>query len=116
MMLPGANTGLPRMPSPYDPEMTEIMQQESMLERESFEIASLLQRAKNDQERTEAREKLKKVVVKHFDIRQKRRELELARLEKEIEKIKQEVQRRKDRKDALIEARIGQLIGDDSGF
>lgn len=93
-----------------DPEMYALLAEDMKLERETQELAQKYRDAK-----TEDREKLKTElgvkVNQHFDSRQKRRELQLTRLEEELKRLRDAIESRQQSRDEVIKKRLGELIG-----
>ena len=68
-------------------------------------------------EKEKIKGELKGVVEKHFELRQKRRTLELAQLAAQLDQLKASMEKRQKNRDALISKRVAELTGeDDSGF
>lgn len=99
-----------------DPEMFELLQADMKLDQQTRDEADEYRRAKpSDKEEIKAR--LAKSVEEHYNVRQKRRELELRRMEEQLTRLRDSVKKRNDEKDAMIKQRISQLVGNpDDGF
>ncbi len=65
-----------------DPEMYGLLKQEFELQRQTVDVAVQHRRAPESQ-RPVVKKELEELVDRHFDIRQKRRQLELKRLEED---------------------------------
>ncbi|MDX1947992.1 MAG: hypothetical protein SFU86_21515 [Pirellulaceae bacterium] len=93
-----------------DPEMYALLAEDMKLERETQELARKYREAK-----AEDREKLKTElgvkINQHFDSRQKRRELQLTRLEVELKRLREAIASRNQSRDEVIKKRLGELIG-----
>jgi response regulator RpfG family c-di-GMP phosphodiesterase len=102
---------------PFDPEMAKLYEEDSELDRLTRDLGDRYQKAK-ESERAEVLTKLKAAVVKHFEIRQQRRELELKRLEEQLDRLRSSMKRRGEQQDEIIKQRVDELIGkpDDLGF
>jgi hypothetical protein len=99
-----------------DPEMFELMQADMKLDQQTREQAEEYRRAKPS-EREAIKTKLAKLVEEHYDVRQKRRELELRRLEEQLTRLRDSVKKRVDEKEVMIKQRVSQLVGNpDDGF
>lgn len=94
-----------------DPEMHALLVEDAKLERQTFELAERFRRA-TAEERDEVKAELTSVVGKHFETRQKRRELQLKRMEKEIERLRDAISTRNDSRDKIVGDRIHQLVGE----
>jgi len=100
-----------------DPEMFTLQKEEADLERQTGELAVQYRRAEASQ-RGEIKQQLEKLVNQHFDVRQRRRELEIKRLEQELQRLREAVQRRNKARDEVVKKRVSELIGqeDDVAF
>ena len=100
-----------------DPEMAALNRSDYDLDAKTQELAEQLRNAK-----TEEREKIKtqitETVTKHFDVRQKRRELQIKRMEDELKKLREAMIKRNESKEQIIKKRLTELVGneDDLGF
>src|SRR5262245_45861956 len=65
-------------PPPDDPEMRELIKQDAELEQQSMQLAHRVREASGE-ERQKLRDSLSDTVSKHFEVRQKRRELQIKR-------------------------------------
>jgi uncharacterized protein YPO0396 len=114
---PGRPGGMgPRMNSwedlkRIDPEMYELEKQDQDLERKTFELASQFRNAPLDQ-RAEMKKQVEETVTKHFDVRQKKRQLQLSRMEKELQRMREEIQRRGDAQKEIVGKRLTELLGE----
>jgi hypothetical protein len=93
-----------------DPEMHALLMEDQKLDRETQELAHKCRQAK-----AEDREKLVKElgvkVNQHFDSRQKRRELQLKRMEEELARLREAIQSRNQTRDEVIKKRLAELVG-----
>lgn len=96
-----------------DPEMFELMKTDRELERNSMRMAMKYRRAPTEQ-RSTIKNELTELVNKHFDVRQKRRALELKRIQKELERLKTAIDRRNKARDVIVEKRVLRLLGEDA--
>ena len=101
-----------------DPEMYKLLAKDRELEQETMALIKQIRRApaepqeNSDQTQEEIKEQLKKVVARHFEVRQERRQLELMRMEKELQRLKEAIQRRQAVRDDIINSRIMRLTGE----
>jgi hypothetical protein len=118
----GGGYGLPNpggMPGPGmfpgeaadDPEMRGLMEQDATLDRATHEIAARIREARGD-ERSRLKGELQDIVNKHFDVRQKRRELSLKRMEEEIKRLRDAINDRNKSRDSIVENRVRELTGE----
>jgi septum formation topological specificity factor MinE len=94
-----------------DPEMHALFVEDEKLDRQTLELASRLRRAAADS-RDKLREELADVVTRHFETRQKRRELQLKRMEEEIERLRAAIAERNKAREKIVADRIEELTGD----
>lgn len=95
-----------------DPEMYALMVEDGKLEGETLASAGRLRRSKGE-EREKIRSELEVVVARHFAARQKRRELQLKRMEEEIQRLREAIAARHEAREKIVAERIQQLIGED---
>jgi hypothetical protein len=97
-------------PPPDDPEMRELLAQDAELERQTFQMADQVRRARpEDREKLTAQ--LTELVNKHFDVRQKRRGLQLKRMEEELQRLRDAIKERNDSRASIVKERMTELIG-----
>jgi len=104
--------GQPGMPP--DPELQKLHMEAMELERASMDLAQKLRGIPKDKEgdRSPVLDKLKDVVTKLFDVREKSRVREVELIKKRLEELTQMLEKRKENRDAIIEKRIKQLSGE----
>ncbi|MFO0869784.1 MAG: hypothetical protein U0935_12700 [Pirellulales bacterium] len=95
----------------FDPEMYELEVQDRELERKTFELSSQYRTAPADQ-RTELKSQVQDAVKRHFEVRQKKRQLQLSRLEKELQRMREEMKRRDDAQEEIVGKRLSELLGE----
>ncbi|MCE9524559.1 MAG: hypothetical protein K8R36_00725 [Planctomycetales bacterium] len=102
---------------PDDPEMAALNRAEYDLDQQTRDLADKLRGAKKE-DREKIRTEISEAVTKHFDVRQKRRELQIKRMDDELKKLREAMTRRNESKDQIIKKRLAELIGneDDLGF
>ena len=57
-------------------------------------------------------ERLAELTEKHFDLRQERRELQIAQLEAELEKVRATIDKRNEARELIIRRRVSRLLGE----
>jgi len=97
---------------PADPEMFELDQVDRNLEHKSHQLAIRFRQTEGE-EREKIAEELADVVNEHFTIRQKRRKLEIERIERELRKLLENVQAREEAREDIIHRRLMELKGED---
>lgn len=98
-----------------DPELYEAERQDMELERRTFELVGKYRQA-SAQERAALKMEVQEAVAKHFEVRQRKRQLQLTRMERELKQMREEIQRRDEAKDQIVGRRLNELIGEPSGF
>jgi hypothetical protein len=83
---------------------------------EALKLARQINDAKTEDAKEKLREKMKDVLDKAFESRQKRHEKEIESLEAQVKKLKEMVAKRKDNKREIIDDRIKQLLRDAAGL
>ena len=114
----GGGFGMPGMPGPFgpwpagdDPEMQEVMKQDADLEGQAQEMAERVRQARGD-ERNKLKSDLTKVVNTQFEVRQKRRQLQLKRMEEELHRLREAIDKRSNSRESIVENHIRELIGE----
>jgi hypothetical protein len=83
---------------------------------EALKLARQIQDAKSDEAKEKLRDKMKDVLDKAFEDRQKRHEKEIENLESQVKKLKEMVSKRKENKREIIDERVKQLTRDAAGL
>jgi uncharacterized protein YPO0396 len=96
-----------------DPEMYALLKADHELERKSLEISNRLRQLPRDQ-RVQLKEELTTVLNEHFDARQKRRELQIKRMEEELKKLRDGITKRNDSRKEIVGKRLNELTGDEN--
>lgn len=105
----------PMRPSPWDsiqqadPEIFKLSETERVLDRRTRELADNYLDASED-ERTEVKEELDKLVTEHFEARQQRRKLELEFFEAELKRLREALESREKNRSQIIADRVSELI------
>lgn len=94
-----------------DPEMYDLLIADEKLDREAAEKADELRRATTEN-RGKLQTELAEIVGKHFEARQKRRELQLKRMEEEIQRLKDAIEARNEAREQIVNGRIAELTGE----
>ena len=95
-----------------DPEMHKLVAEDNRLDREAAVTARRVLQAKSP-EREKLEAELAVLVNKHFDVRQQRRELALARMEEELKRLREAIEERSKGRDTIVAKRIAELVGSD---
>jgi hypothetical protein len=91
--------------------MQELIEQDMRLEQQSHELAAQI-RQRPPHERESLRRQLAELVEQHFEVRQKRRELQVQRLAEELERLRAAIGRRNESRPAIVEQRLRDLLGE----
>lgn len=94
-----------------DPEMFELESSDRELERRGWELSQQFRRS-NGNEKDALRKQISETVNQHFDVRQKRRELMLARMEKELARMREELKKRSELREQIMNRRMNELTGE----
>jgi hypothetical protein len=98
---------------PEDPEMAALEKEDEALEEQSAALADKFRAEQDQQLREKIKEKLQKIVNDHFDLRQRKRALEIERLEQQLEELRHVVQRRDELRQTIIDRRLDELINEE---
>ena len=107
----GMPIGARRAYSP-DPQMIEVFKQDRAMEKQSRFLAQKCL-ASQGVDRETLRKELEELTTKHFELRQKRRQMEIESLEKQLERVKATLDKRNNGKDLIIQRRIAKLLGEE---
>jgi DNA anti-recombination protein RmuC len=100
-----------------DPEMYKLLKAEADLDRQTTALAAKY-RQMPAAGRDEIKKELEKLVNKHFDARQNRRQLEIKRLEEGLQRLRDAIAERNKARNEVVNKRVKELLGqaDDLGF
>ena len=107
---PYTNRPRPRKP---DPEMEKLLEQDAKMEQQAHVFAKQFREAEDQPQRAKVRGNVEVLTKEHFDLRQKRRELELSRLEEQLERVRASIKKRNEVKDLIIQRRVARLLGEE---
>jgi len=99
-----------------DPEMLKLVNEEAKSEREAALLIKEYARTDNEGGREKLKTKLADVLGKEFDLQQKRRDLDLARLEAKVKKLRDLMKKRTDARQTIVDKRLDQLIREAEGL
>lgn len=94
-----------------DPERFRQQQQMAEMERRSVELGQRIRRATDNEAKKQATTELKELLSKLFDLRQQEREKSLQQLEREVKEVREALEKRKAKRDEMIQRRFDQLTG-----
>ena len=116
-MMPGM-PGMPGVPNPFgegpgdDPEMRDLMKQDAEMDRKTHELSMRIHELRGD-DRNKMKAELQELVNKHFDVRQKRRELQLKRMEDELQRLREAISSRNKSRESIVTNHMKELIGEE---
>lgn len=99
-----------------DPELFKLLKQDAELERTTRQLTMQYRQTVDEDAKAEIGAQLAETIAKHFDVRQKRRALELERLEKELNRMKDLFEKRNQSRDKIIEQRLKELKGEEESL
>ena len=94
-----------------DPERFKQQQQIAEMERRSMELGQRIRRATDEEAKKSATTELKEILSKLFDLRQQEREKSLQQLDREMKELREALEKRKAKRDEMIQRRFDQLTG-----
>ena len=98
-----------------DPERFKMLQEDAELDLKIKELVRKFKSEKDGEQNEALRKEITELCVKHFDVRQQRRELDLARMKAWLNQMEQGVEKSRQNKDKIIEQRIKSLLDDTFG-
>jgi hypothetical protein len=107
---------LPPHSAPQDAELTTLIQEERKAAAEASRFMKDYAAADTDDKRAKLKTKVQEALGKQFDAQQKRRDLELTRLEAQTKKLRDLMKKRTDARATIIEKRLDQLIREADGL
>jgi hypothetical protein len=103
-------------PASHDPELSELLKQESKAAGEASRWMKDFTAADTEDKRAKIKTKVQEALGKQFDAQQKRRDLELTRLEAQTKKLRELMKKRTDARTTIIEKRLDQLLREADGL
>ena len=108
----GSGTGFGMLGGPPDREMLELEQSDQSYDRQNLDLAERCRRA-DESERGRLKEELRASIAAHFEVRQKKRQLQLKRIEEEVKRLREAIEKRESTRDAIIDRRFAELVGEE---
>jgi hypothetical protein len=102
--------------TPHDKELSELFKEESKAAGEASRMMKDYAAADNEDKRAKIKTKVQEALGKQFDAQQKRRDLELTRLEAQTKKLRELMKKRTDARTTIIEKRLDQLLREADGL
>ena len=98
-----------------DPERFKLLQKDFELDRKIKDLVRQYKAETNTDQKEALKKEISELCVKHFEVRQQRRELDLARMKAWLNQIEQDIDKSRQNKDKIIEQRINSLLDDNLG-
>ena len=98
-----------------DPERFKMLKEDAELDLKIKELARKFKNEKDGEQKEALRKEITELCTKHFEVRQQRRELDLARMKAWLNQMEQGVEKSRQNKDKIIEQRINSLLDDSLG-
>lgn len=112
--------GGPQAWQPIDPdqaaEVQQIAQEDAKFESEVRAAVSAYHGVEDQAERDRLRAQVSDLLAKQFNLRQKRRTVELESLEARVKKLREALSKRESASQTIIERRLAELLHDDDGL
>jgi hypothetical protein len=99
-----------------DPELDKVVAEESRLERETASLVAAYSRADDNQKRDKIKADLSTLLEKQFDAQQKRRDVEVSRIEAQLKKLRDLMRKRSEARQSIVDKRLDQLLRDAEGL
>ena len=98
-----------------DPERFKLLQKDFELDRKIKDLVRQYKSETNSEQKEVLKKEISELCTKHFEVRQQRRELDLARMKAWLNQIEQDINKSRQNKDKIIEQRINSLLDDSLG-
>ncbi len=98
-----------------DPEVRKLVEADTALEQKTRDLGREYRLAPLDQ-RDAIKSQLQGLVLEQFETRQQRRGLELKRVEDELKRIRDSIEKRNESKQAIVDRRLAELMGEEPEF
>ncbi len=98
-----------------DPERFKLLQKDFEMDRQIKDLVRKYKAETNSEQKEVLKKEITELCTKHFEVRQQRRELDLARMKAWLNQIEQGIEKSRQNKDKIIEQRINSLLDDNLG-
>lgn len=98
-----------------DPERFKLLQADAEMDRKIKELVFKFKKETDAEKKESLRNEISDLCVKHFEVRQQRREMDLARMKAWLNQMEQGIEKSRQNKDKIIEQRIKFLLDDNLG-
>jgi hypothetical protein len=101
---------------PADPQMQQLLDQESAARHTVAELVENYAHAESDKDRAALKPQVAKALENEFVAQQRRRSLELDRIEAQLAKVRERLRKRNDERQTIIDKRLDQLVREAEGL
>ena len=115
----GAGRGDPafaKPAKPADPQMQEALNEESAAKHTVAGLVERYGQTENEKDRTELKSQLAKALGDEFVAQQKRRSLELDRVEAQLKKVRDVLRKRAEEQQTIVDKRLDQVVREAEGL
>jgi len=102
--------------APVDPEMRKLSEEVRKGQTEERSLLAKYAATRNEQERSQFKESLSKVLDKQFDLQQQARKRELEPIEARVKRLRELIEKRSQARKMIVEKRLDQLLRDAEGM
>ena len=99
-----------------DPELEKLHAQEAQIEGEVHSLLAQYGQTEKEGDRSAIKKKLSASLEKQFDLQQKRRDLEVARIEAQLKRLRELIKKRSDSRQTIIDKRLDQVLQEAEGL
>ena len=103
-------------PTGPDPELGKLLAEEGRIEHETAGLIAEYSRTEDESQRGKTKAKLSATLEKQFDVQQKRRDLEVVRIEAQLKKLREIMRKRGESRQTIIDKRLDQLLREADGL
>ena len=98
-----------------DPERFKLLQQDFEMDRQIKDLVRKYKAETNSEQKEVLKKEISELCANHFEVRQQRRELDLARMKAWLNQMEQGIEKSRQNKDKIIEQRINSILDDSLG-
>jgi hypothetical protein len=99
-----------------DPELEKLHGEEASAANEVSRLVAEYSRTEDEKDKEKVKTRLATALAKQFDAQQKRRDVELARLEAQLNKLRALMKKRGEERKPIIDRRLDQLVREAVGL
>ena len=98
-----------------DPERFNLLKSDAEMDWKIRNLVFKFKKEKDAEKKEALRKEISELCAKHFEVRQQRREMDLARMKAWLNQMEQGLEKSRQNKDKIIEERIKFLLDDSLG-